>query len=63
MQLNRLYKCKHCTEGFVGALEHWREYFQCQDDDYAHELVEMFNDKIHDVEVKLKRYEEIKENL
>mgnify|MGYP003660757856 CR=1 FL=1 len=63
MQLNRLYECKHCTEGFVGALEHWREYFECQNEDYAHELVEMFNDKILDVEIKLEKLEVRKTKL
>jgi len=46
MDLDRLYRCPHCTKGFVGALEHWKEYFQCQDDEYADEIVRMFEGKI-----------------
>ena len=57
MQLNRLYDCKHCTEGFVGALEHWKDQFYSAEDDYAHELMEMFDDKIHEVKLKLEKLE------
>ena len=53
MQLNRLYGCNHCTKGFIGALEHWKDYFECQDDDYAHEIVQVFEDKIHELNYKL----------
>ena len=57
MQLNRLYECKHCTEGFVGALEHWKDQCFSTDDDYAHEVVQMFDDKIHEVKLKLEKLE------
>ena len=57
MRLTKLYSCKHCTEGFVGALEHWKDYFNCQDDDYAHEIVQVFEDKIHELNCKLARQE------
>ena len=57
MQLNRLYDCKHCTEGFVGALEHWKDQCFSTDDDYAHEVVQMFDDKIHEVKLKLEKLE------
>ena len=57
MQLNRLYECKHCTEGFVGALEHWKDQFYSAEDDYAHELMEMFDDKIHEVKLELEKLE------
>jgi hypothetical protein len=57
MQLNRIYDCKHCTEGFVGALEHWKDQFYSCEDDYAHELMEMFDDKIHEVKLKLEKLE------
>ena len=48
MKLDRLYRCPHCTKGFVGNLEHWKEYFQANDDEYADEIVQMFDDKIHE---------------
>jgi len=57
MQLNRIYDCKHCTEGFVGALEHWKDQCFSTDDDYAHEVVQMFDDKIHEVKLKLEKLE------
>ena len=57
MQLNRIYDCKHCTEGFVSALEHWKDQFFSCEDDYAHELMEMFDDKIHEVKLKLEKLE------
>ena len=57
MQLNRLYECKHCTKGFVGALEHWKDQCFSTDDDYAHEVVQMFDDKIHEVKLELEKLE------
>lgn len=57
MQLNRIFTCKHCTEGFVSALEHWKDQFYSAEDDYAHELMEMFDDKIHEVKLKLEKLE------
>jgi len=49
MDLDRLYRCPHCTKGYLGNLEHWKEYFQCQDDEYADEIVRMFEDQLHKV--------------
>ena len=57
MRLTKLYSCKHCTEGFVSALEHWKDQFFSADDDYGHELVEMFDDKIHEVKLELEKLE------
>ena len=62
MQLTKLYSCKHCTEGFVSALEHWKDQFFSCEDDYAHELMEMFEDKIHELNCKLARKEKSIEN-
>ena len=57
MRLTKLYSCKHCTEGFVSALEHWKgQFFSCEDD-YGHELIEMFDDKIHEVNLELEKLE------
>ncbi len=49
MNLDKLYRCPHCTKGYLGALEHWKEYFQCQDDEHADEIVRMFEDQLHKV--------------
>ena len=49
MKLDRLYSCPHCTKGYLENLEHWKEYFQCQDDDYADEIVQMFENQINEV--------------
>lgn len=57
MQLTRIYDCKHCTEGFVSALKHWKDQFYSAEDDYAHELMEMFDDKIHEVKLELEKLE------
>ena len=57
MQLTKLYACKHCTTDFMSTLKHWKEYFRCDDEDYAHELMEMFNDKIHEVNLELEKLE------
>ena len=57
MRLTKLYSCKHCTEGFVSALEHWKDQFFSCEDDYAHELMEMFDDKIHEVNLELEKLE------
>ena len=60
MRLTKLYSCKHCTEGFVSALEHWKDQFFSSEDDYGHELIEMFDDKIHEVDFKLRKLREEK---
>ena len=57
MRLTKLYSCKHCTEGFVSALEHWKGQFYSSEDDYSHELIEMFDDKIHEVNLELEKLE------
>ena len=57
MRLTKLYSCKHCTEGFVSALEHWKDQFFSCEDDYGHELMEMFDDKIHEVNLELEKLE------
>ena len=57
MRLTKLYSCKHCTEGFVSALEHWKGQFFSSEDDYGHELIEMFDDKIHEVNLELEKLE------
>ena len=57
MRLTKLYSCKHCTEGFVSALEHWKDQFFSSEDDYGHELIEMFDDKIHEVNLELEKLE------
>ena len=57
MRLTKLYSCKHCTEGFVSALEHWKDQFFSSEDDYGHELIEMFDDKIHEVKLELEKLE------
>lgn len=49
MKLDRLYSCPHCTKGYLENLEHWEGFFQCQDDDYADEIVQMFGEKIFEV--------------
>jgi hypothetical protein len=59
MQLDRLYECRKCTKGFIKALEHWQEYFECQNDDYAHEIVEMFTAKIVEASIKMHKIKEI----
>lgn len=56
MRFTKLYNCKHCTKGFVGALEHWKDQVLGADD-YEHELVEMFDDKIHKVNLELEKLE------
>ena len=57
MRLTKLYSCKHCTEGFLSALEHWKDQFFSSEDDYGHELIEMFDDKIHEVKLELEKLE------
>ena len=57
MRLTKLYSCKHCTEGFLSALEHWKDQFFSSEDDYGHELIEMFDDKIHEVNLELEKLE------
>jgi len=57
MRLTKLYSCKHCTEDFVSALEHWKGQFYSSEDDYGHELIEMFDDKIHEVNLELEKLE------
>ena len=57
MQLNRMYDCKHCTKGYLGNLEHWRGYFEVNDDEYADEIIQMFDDKIHEVKLQLEKLE------
>lgn len=52
MDLARLYRCPHCTKGYLRNLEHWKEYFQCQDDEYADEIVRMFEAQLHKVKNK-----------
>ena len=49
MNLDKLYRCPHCTKGYLRNLEHWKEYFQCTDDEYADEIVQMFENQIHKV--------------
>lgn len=63
MRLTKLYSCKHCTEGFVSALEHWKDQFFSSEDDYGHELIEMFDDKIHEVKLELEKLEPRKTKL
>ena len=55
MNLNKLYECPHCTRGYLGNLEHWKEYFQSQDDDYADEIVRMFDEQIYKVKMILNK--------
>ena len=57
MKFDSLYRCPHCTKGYLGNLEHWRGYFEVNDDEYADEIIQMFDDKIHDVKLTLEKLE------